>query len=451
MNQHFQQPPLFAALRHTFQLCCSTWRLSISVAIVGFLLVANVGCNSLQTEYGYSQDAKGRKSISGFGVLREFYRHEGWKDRTVNRLSERINNMDALVWTPAEDTTPTLEVTEWFDEWLARGNKTLVYVIRDYETDARYWSAASDLAAPDQRLEYRRRAARAQMVAMQKRLAQPPLITNGWFTAYALDPPSKTTSLTGEWAEGEGEVSNPFTVGYGLRAFDATKDTTAASAPVAIPRFSMQSSGNTSVDVDFASLLETADGKSIVGLVTSEEWPESQIIVVSAGSMINNYGLLEGSSRALASHLVAASNEVAVSENPKVCFLYSDESDISISDLAENASGPSGMEMLTVWPINLLTIHLAILGLIICLKLLPIFGRPRHIRPPSSTNYADHIQAVASAMAKTNSEQYARVRISEYMVRVRRESEGPWVIPPASSPQTNPIPQSQPNNEAESV
>lgn len=452
MIQHSRTALSQVAPCHWFQYWRLHLGLSFPLAVVTLLLALSAGCSSLQTEYGYSQDAKGKKSISGFGVLRQFYRHEGWKDRSVNRLSERINNMDALVWTPAADTTPTLEVTEWFDEWLARGNKTLVYVIRDYETDARYWTAASKLAAPEQRLEYRRRAARAQMAAKKKRLAQPAIISNGWFTAYALEPPSQTTSLSGEWADDVGEFAKPYVIGYGLRAYDAAKDMTSGlTPPIVTPGFSMQTSGTTSVSVDFASLLETGDGKTIVGRVTSDEWPKSQIIVVSGGSMVNNYGLLEGSSRSLASNLVAASKEVTASEFPKVCFLYSNESDVNISDLAEDANSPSGMEMLTVWPISLLTIHLAILGLVICLMLLPIFGRPRRIRPRSSTDFSDHIQAVASAMAKTNGEQYARVRISEYMVRVRREMEGPWVIPPASLPQPTPIPQTQPANEVESV
>jgi len=95
--------------------------------------------------------------------------------------------------------------------------------------------------------------------------------------------------------------------------------------------------------------------------------------------------------------------------------------------------GPSGMEMLTTWPINVVSIHALVCGLLVTLMLFPILGRPQKKPSPTTTDFAAHIDAVAGLMAKTRGEQYAKVRISEYFVRVRGEDTGPWVIPASQS------------------
>ena len=60
------------------------------------------GCSRLRTEYGQSYDVEGQQSIAGFGVLRDFYRRQGWSDRTVARLSERAERADLVLTARAE-------------------------------------------------------------------------------------------------------------------------------------------------------------------------------------------------------------------------------------------------------------------------------------------------------------------------------------------------------------
>ena len=108
----------------------------------------------------------------------------------------------------------------------------------------------------------------------------------------------------------------------------------------------------------------------------------------------------------------------------------------------------SGMELMTVWPISLVTVHAAFLGFVVCMMLLPILGRPRKLERASQTNFGDHIDAVAALMSKTQGESYARNRISEYMKRMNGETSGEWVqedtpkpisksVPPTIRPKAN--------------
>lgn len=409
---------------------------TIPLLIVGLITSAG-GCSRLQTDYGHSQDALGRKSIAGFGVLRELYRQAGWQDRTVTRLSERLNNVDAIVWTPASTAAPTIEVTEWMEDWLAKDHKTLVYVLRDFETIDQYWSQAARQSPPEQRLEYRRRSARARMNKLRESLEYPRLSTNGWYTALPNSAPVQPQSLAGPWATDIENESLEWRLNFSLRPYDANKDqVTAAAALPAV--FSLQNAGTTDTSVDFEPLLKAADGTVIVARISSESWSDSQVLIVGGGSLLTNFALLNSASRDLAGKLLVATQLAGMSEKRKVGFLYSDDSGVQISSLDPENNSLSGLDIFLVWPMNLILIHGFLLGLAICLRLWPILGRPKQLAELGSTDFADHIRAVATLMSKTRGEQYARVRISEYMVRVRGEQVGPWVLPAVTQPEIRP-------------
>lgn len=409
--------------------CPARW--TILMVLMG---VAVSGCSRLDTTYGKSSGAEGQKSLNGFGVLREVYRRQGWKDRTIARLSERSNSIDAIVWTPTVNDPLDQDAVDWFEEWLERGDKTLVWVLRDYQTEDAYWHRAARLAEPEQRVEYRRRTARSRIEYLRTLLERRPLITNGWLTAEPLDPPEAIGTTTGPWAA-VGSFAPSARLEYKLREFDESDRT--AAGQVSSP-FSLES-GFSDTDADFAPLLESEDGIPLIARVSHPTWNDSQIVVVAGGSLLNNFGLIQEASQRLAWHVIEAGRPDDESgEAPVVGFLYSDYQGVMVSSLDPNEMGPSGMEMLTVWPLNLLTLHAAFLGLVTCLILLPIFGRPRRLPPRSSADFASHVDAVAALMTRTSGEDYARQRISEYMIRVRGETEGPWVLPapaPAKLPQ----------------
>ncbi|MEL6898464.1 MAG: hypothetical protein AAFP90_20395, partial [Planctomycetota bacterium] len=92
-----------------------------------------------------------------------------------------------------------------------------------------------------------------------------------------------------------------------------------------------------------------------------------------------------------------------------------------------------GMELLTVYPLNVITVHGVLLGLIVCLALFPIFGRPRQMKQPSHSDFAEHLNSVANLMVNSRDTAYARGRISEYMRRMRGETNSPWLLPPEAS------------------
>lgn len=405
--------------------------LTLLVLPLLFCIVGLSGCSELQTDYGRSVGSPGKKSIAGFGVLREFYRQNGWRDRTLTRLSERLNNVDTIIWTPDASAPLSNEATLWFEAWLARGDKTLVYVIKDHRTEYEYWKRASRLAPPSQRLEYRRRLARAKLELDRQLLARPALITNGWFTAVPLTLPAVVSDLAGPWSESLTGFQSTPEIEFRVLPYDQTKNAPGATTgpPAVVAPFGAQLNYQPSdLEVDFDVLLKNQGDVPIVSEITFDRWNNSQILVVSAGSLLTNFGLTDQGSRQLAGSIMEASSTGNDGDIPKVGFLASGQLGVSVSSLDPENMGPSGMEMFTEPPLNMVTIHGAILILLVCLMLFPIFGRPRRIPPRPSADFTAHIDAVAGLMERTGGEQYARVRISEYMVRVRGETDSKWVI-----------------------
>ncbi|RPH82864.1 MAG: hypothetical protein EHM77_02655, partial [Planctomycetaceae bacterium] len=90
-------------------------------AVAFAVLVSLLGCGrELSTEYGKSSGTEGLKSINGFGALRQSLELNGWKTRDIRQLSDRLQQLDAIVWIPTTATPPNRATLDWFAEWLRR-------------------------------------------------------------------------------------------------------------------------------------------------------------------------------------------------------------------------------------------------------------------------------------------------------------------------------------------
>lgn len=399
------------------------------------IVLLSGGCSRLDTQYGKSTGRAGKRSLNGFGALRALYEIHAWEARSISRVGPRLDKLETIVWTPSVNTPLSGEVTQWFDQWLANDGKTLVCVVYDGGAEAAYWRQAARFATPLQRLEYRRRAARAEIAQLQEFLQQPVPESNGWFQISKRPFPLPMGPPSGPWAPeasapqrgsapssaSDTDLAATTAIHYEIAAFDASQKP--AATPGALMPW-MKVVERSEVETQLEPLLESATGLPVVMRVRSPDWGDSQVLVVSAGSLLTNYGLTQPLGRSLAHRVVTASGPPG-----QVGFLTSDWSGIGVSSALDGRPRKSGMELLTVWPLSLVTIHAALLGLVVCLILMPIFGRPRNPRQHSQSDFTDHLDAVAGLLARAGGDQYARHRISDYMRRVRGETSGPWVLP----------------------
>lgn len=433
-----------------------TWKLKMdrmlrmSLAIV---FILSIGCDKLTTDYGTSKGMTGRTSLNGFGALRSAYEQSGFDSRDVSRLTNRVSLSDVIVWTPKVNNVIDDKVTNWFERWLARGGKTLVYIVPDSGSEADYWTEAGQFAPPEQRMEYRKRSARAINERMTWRLNRDRWTSNGWFQIQPLSHRDASPIVAGPWRSSLSDDGKPakltsefFVSEYRSPGPNAkpTPGGVAAAGPalngptgpgangVGSTNFLMGGEVTTSqTKTKFRSLVRNAKAETIVAAVKSDAWKDSQIIVVGGGSLLTNFAMAHDVNQRLAGQLITASVAPIPSRSdaqPMVGFLVSDGMQISVSETKPGVPSSSGMELLTVWPLSLVTMHGVMLGLVICLMLLPIFGRPQKVHVPEHTDFGDHLDAVAGLMTRVRGEDYARERVSEYFKRIRGETSGPWVI-----------------------
>jgi len=400
----------------------------LTTAVTTCFLVVS-GCSKLSTEYGKSSGTSAHASINGFGTFRSAFENAGFKDRDMGRLTNRLmNSTDVVVWTPQNDVPLNASAVLWLETWLARGKHTLIYISADSGSDEEYWTSAARMAPPKQRLEYRRRAAKSSNERMIARMSSSQSIQYPWFTVQPLPLPEQASNAKGEWKLFQGNASDQATtliedsLGTGTQQLPRDDDIGLAKRMTG-PKPPKKSKE----EYQYRSLLETANGSSYVGEVTSKRWSGSRIIVVSSGSLLTNFGLTQRPNQQLADKIIQQATPKKQS-TPQVGFLTTSNSPVIVSSDQQGVPKTSGMELLTVWPISLLTMHGIFLGLVICLMLLPIFGRPRRISNNQRGNFGDHLDAVAALMKRAGGENYARSKISDYMKRMRGETSGPWVI-----------------------
>lgn len=471
------------------------YSLRLTAWLLGGMLLLSAGCaRGLVPEYGQTKGTSGNKGINGFGTLRKSFEANGWKARDVTRLSERLQSLDAMVWIPTTHEGADGAAVRWLHDWLGDKPRTLIYILPDEGNEVRYWEQARALAPPQQRLEYRRRHARAITELMNGpyggNLDDTEQMDRLWFKASMLRDPRPRwkilphSTVVNAAPPGVGVGTGPFTVtmssewsedGYDLGDSDLQLQpfiTSTDGKPLVVRIFTPKrpATAKDDGDGDLKLLMgdeaaEVTSGEDLEPEVDpallaemNEEWSEdqwtedgewidpaeaqlrarrrsgygigdSEIIVIAGGSLVSNFGMATDEGRAIAKRLLAESSKRADPTKPRIGFITSSYAGVPVSDPSDKPQMATGMEWLTVWPLSIITIHLALMGIIACIVLFPIFGRPRKLRERSNSDFADHINAVAALLHRSNGEHYARQRISEYFRKVRGETAGPWVMP----------------------
>jgi hypothetical protein len=397
--------------------------IKLLTTIMSCVLLLAVGCSKFTTDYGKTSGASAYSSINGYGTFREAIKNAGFTDREMNRLTDRLKkSTDLVVWAPQNTNPLNSEAVTWIDSWLKQANRTLVYISPDSGSEVEYWTTTRAMAPAEKRMEYRRRAATSQTQRRQNRFSPRKPPSYQWFTISELSQPETIKGVTGPWAPSD------------VTTADAN---TQNNATVGLPATPLEYEVSTVLspkDDTTRVLLKTNKGTAYVAKITSKQWNGSQIFVISSGSLLSNFGLTQSSNQLLADKII---QEAATAKNSglRAGFLNNNGSAITVSNANKGAPVASGMELLTVWPISLITMHGIFLGFVICLMLWPIFGRPRKTLHVTSGNFGHHLDAVAALMKRVGGgERYARGKISDYMKRIHGETTGPWIL---NAPATN--------------
>jgi hypothetical protein len=462
------------------------------------------GCaEELPTKYGNSTGPVGQQSINGFGALRDSLIASGWSTRKLTTLSDRMNGLDAVVWMPNVLISPRPDEMLWLADWLRQRPRTLVYVLCDPGSESDYWETMSSQVDAGQKSEYERRAAEHLSKVMTEftwgTRPQPLLVDHRWFsTRYrplqvpsweilphdpasdSITPPSPFPHSQPEAARKKRPASPSAGPVSGIDEIDGDEyfeadwlrfETLVASedgVPLAIRLTSNPNQTRVwhryedrvaagAFDSDAPVIPDSTFGpgpNSVTPQATGTPTGmigQSEVIVIAGGALINNFAVLKyerPQGRELVRRLITEMAQRTVNDPPRAGLIHSDSGGLEIDSEDEKPSVGLGSEWLTIWPISLVTLHMALIGVIACLVMLPIFGRARRDRDEASSDFADHIRAVAQLMRRTGGEATARAKIRDYFRKIRGETAGPWATwdDPAPTNRSTPIRSIQPQS-----
>jgi hypothetical protein len=373
--------------------------IALLVMIVGALLAWRRD-EQLPTIYGRRRGGEAGRSVNGTAVLAELFRRAGHRVTTMNRLSPKVHNFDVIVWVPDDFQPPTKEQREWLQNWLNEGfKKTVVYVGRDYDAAIDYWNRVAAEAPPHlaDEAEHRRAEARAALEAARSKM--PKHEDADWFTVLRDQKPCNIENLRGPWADG----------------IDAKKTAIHLEGRLAIPTEAQASADDRKQR--FEVLLGSEDDALVTRVTNDEAFGGGQVILIANGSLVLNYPLVNHEHRKLAARLV---EECEPGE--RVVFIESGAGGPKI--LAKEPTGgfPTALELLKVWPLNAILLHVTLLGIVLCLARSPIFGRPRELPPDSPSDFGKHVAALGKLLARSKDRNYALARLSHYRQISQRRS-----------------------------
>lgn len=392
------------------------------------LLCAAIGCtpSRITSTYGERRGSDGGPSVNGTAVLAGMFEEAGHRVSSWPRLSPKLEECQTIVWFPDDFAPPTVEQRDFLEWWLFNDTgRTVVYVGRDFDAVPAYWKQVLPSAPPGQKLEVMRREASARSSHDAARNRMPDGELAEWFTVRCNEPYRKAESLAGPWSEN----------------VDASKTAIELAGRLELP-----GEADIQLWVDrtdnywegspvFTPLLESGD-EAIAYQISFEEWSDSKIIVINNGSYLLNLPLVNHEHRKLAGHLIEDCGA------GRVVFLESGWGGPTVFDEEPGTNMPTGFEVFTVWPLGFIVMHLTVLGILCCIAIYPIFGRPKTAPESASTriavasNAADshaaatvtradfgkHIDALGELLELTEDRQYAHERVSYYHEHVSRDS-----------------------------
>ncbi len=343
------------------------------IAVVAVL--AGCSANEVDTEYGRSSD----KSINGTLALRERFEAKGHRVRTVHRLNEKLDSADVLVRFAPTGGPPPPDEADWYLDWLSDSeDRHLIYVVRDYDAGAEFWSDVLANLPADATKEHRDRVAARRDLARVEFTVELPKEkgkvgkVEDWFAVEPASGGVKTASrLDGPWADGV--------------------DPKAAALPYHRP-----------LKVNAEKVLLRTDAKPMV--IAWERFRNGRVLVVANGSFLLNASLLNRARRPLTERVVGWIGP----EPADVAFVEGGH----VTSSAE--SDRTLFALLSVAPFGWIAAHLILFGVIACLARAPRLGPPRD---PIETNLERplaHPEALGSLLSRTGRRSEAESLLDAY-------------------------------------
>lgn len=440
----------------------------ISMMLIGLLLFSGCGRQQLDSTWAGHEYPSKTSSPSGLGYLEKLCLQKGTRFKSVNRLSPRLDRADCLILIGQTFHPPAKEARDWMEDWLGKkSGRRIVYFGRDFDATEYYW----ERTLTEQPTE---RQIRAGLDLAKLRATRDDMLYEQmnddyfcrWFFLRVSEPQRVLQKFSGPWSEKlEGKIEWPvrayfdapdqelrdeqpnwLTVpkpGPTFRIPKAFRRGRAPAPPVAAPPKSTNNTGRSVFtsywipgDInnaeeweeewdsapDYEELLTGEDGTPLIMRLTSDSYPGSEIITLANGAPLFNGMMIEPDWRELCMHIADE-----IGEGKRVALLPYSEAGIQVSHVPDIENEIAGLSVLMTWPLNILMAHLAFLGVLLCIALFPILGRPQNLKADSHSDFGQHAEAMGRLFQATRDLPLALQLVTDYLRVVRGESPPAWL------------------------
>jgi len=399
--------------------------------------LAGCGGEKLDGAYGKRRGNPGGRSVNGTSVVANMFEDAGHDVTTLKHLSPALERYDVIVWAPDSFDPPSRDERQYLEDWLTMGsNRLLIYIGRDFDAEPLYWETIQPTAPAEQTKEVQRRLARAQSEYHSRRTDLPKEEYCRWFTARRDGVRRRVKSLRGPWSE---KIDPEKAEIYLWGRFDAPAYSDLSLEPEdeeEVDPFELyyddefddwRYSDRGPEDLpDFVDVLLASNSDPLVTSVSEGYWSGSRIIVVTNGSFLVNYALINHEHRKLAGLLIDECGRDA-----NVAFLQSGPGHVPIRQDESNTEYPVVWNVLTVWPLGTIMMHLAVVGILYCFAYAGIFGRAKTLPPEATSDFSKHIKSLGELLALTHDHDFAKRRLQQYQMNTKGEEA---VAHPATPP-----------------
>jgi hypothetical protein len=395
-----------------------------STSVLAVLALTMVGCTQreLPVEYGRRQAAPAGQSVSGTAALARLFELNGSTVRGAAKLSDRLDRSQVIIWAPDTFKGPSAAERTYLESWLYNqgyGGRTLIYIGRDFDPAERYWELISADSKPPESFERKRRWADIKSSNEAERAAIPPRQSYEWFDMVGGLGERKIDSLDGPWAQGVDPAKADLWLNTRLD-LPSGKVSPVIPAPVLFPAWTKKATKapvnqHVQLGTGTAEILLQSENDMLAFRHTWDEVPSSQVIVVANGSFCLNMPLANAEHRKLAMRLVRAC------PSGNVVFLESGAAGVPIKETSDGERGHAWRLMMS-WPLGVIVIHFAALGLVFLIARFLQFGRARSLPRTKLADFGKHVEALGQLMARTKDHAYATNNLQQYRLKARRAS-----------------------------
>ena len=450
---------------------------------LALLVLSSFGCGrapQLDTTWGAHAYPSKTASLNGLGFLEKLCVQKGARIKVVNRLSPRLDRVDCLVLIGDTLHPPAKEARDWIEEWLsAKSGRKVIYFGRDFDAAEHYMQATLEEQASEQQTRAgldlaRVRAQRDEMLYEQM---------NGdyfcrWFYTRVTKPERVLEKFSGTWSDKlAGQLKWPVRAYFDIPDPELRLDVPSWTVkpkpsialrlpkrlrrPPTVPTQPTPTDKNRTIFTSFwvpddignadewerewelapdvEKLLVGEDGTPLVMRLTSERYAGSEIITLANGAPLLNGMMVEAGMRGLCMNIASE-----IGDDARIAYLPYDREGIQVSRIPDLEDEVAGLSVLMTWPLNILMAHLAFLGVLICIALFPILGRPQKLKSSNVSDFGQHAEAMGQLLQRTRDLPFALRLVSEYLRTVRGEALPTWVeseitrLAPAATPTPTP-------------